>query len=422
MSRRHRVPSYCLHKPSGKAYVRLNGVMVYLDKYNSPKSIERYTQLICEYPTPESRKSFILKPNDGKLTIAELVARYWEWAKTEARYSTEELGVIRSATRPLLALYAHSIAEQFSPLNLKAVREWIIQTGDQRKGRKPAADPTQPNVGHLERSEKHKPVARSYVNRLTTYARRLFKWATANGLLPVSVYQSLECVDGLRYGRCDEVREPQQVMPVPIADVEKTLPHLQPEVQGLVKFQLLTACRPDEATIIRQCDIDRSKAIWEYQPAQHKCKWRKQQRTILINEQAQAVLTPFIAQCENEQDYIFNPQRAVARQNEKRRDSGKFVKRNYTRKANPIGRATERYADDTYRRAVIRACERAGVQQWTPNRLRHTAATLIDQRFGRLQASLVLGHSSPDTTAIYADRNLPLYREVITQFSVPLSG
>jgi hypothetical protein len=103
-----------------------------LGKYETPESKTRYRQLIAEYPTPESRKSFIPKKSeaDAKLTVAELCARYWLFAKDY--YSADELGVIRAASRPLVALYAALPAEQFGAIAMKAVRTYIIQQGDQR--------------------------------------------------------------------------------------------------------------------------------------------------------------------------------------------------------------------------------------------------------------------------------------------------
>ena len=41
-----KVPSYCLHKRSGRAVVRLNGKDHYLGEYGSPSSQEEYQRLI----------------------------------------------------------------------------------------------------------------------------------------------------------------------------------------------------------------------------------------------------------------------------------------------------------------------------------------------------------------------------------------
>ena len=50
--------------------------------------------------------------------------------------------------------------------------------------------------------------------------------------------------------------------------------------------------------------------------------------------------------------------------------------------------------------------------RWSPNRLRHTAATEIRKRFGLEAAQVTLGHSQADVTQIYAEKNLTLAVEV----------
>ncbi|MCX7424739.1 MAG: tyrosine-type recombinase/integrase [Planctomycetia bacterium] len=50
--------------------------------------------------------------------------------------------------------------------------------------------------------------------------------------------------------------------------------------------------------------------------------------------------------------------------------------------------------------------------RWSPNRLRHTAATEIRQRFGLEAAQVTLGHSQADVTQIYAEKDLTLAAEV----------
>jgi integrase len=43
---------------------------------------------------------------------------------------------------------------------------------------------------------------------------------------------------------------------------------------------------------------------------------------------------------------------------------------------------------------------------WTPHRLRHSRATTIRREFDIEPAQVILGHSKPDTTVIYAARDL----------------
>jgi integrase len=63
----------------------------------------------------------------------------------------------------------------------------------------------------------------------------------------------------------------------------------------------------------------------------------------------------------------------------------------------------DRYTTRAYAHVIARACRRAGVPVWGPNRLRHLAATSLRREFGLDVAQVVLGHASPDTTLIYAE-------------------
>jgi len=44
--------------------------------------------------------------------------------------------------------------------------------------------------------------------------------------------------------------------------------------------------------------------------------------------------------------------------------------------------------------------------RWHPHQLRHTRATEIRKRYDVEAAQVILGHSKPDTTLIYAERDL----------------
>jgi integrase len=61
------------------------------------------------------------------------------------------------------------------------------------------------------------------------------------------------------------------------------------------------------------------------------------------------------------------------------------------------------YDVKAYRRAIARACERAGVPSWHPHQLRHNAATRYRRERGIEVARVLLGHRSAVTTAIYAE-------------------
>ena len=70
---------------------------------------------------------------------------------------------------------------------------------------------------------------------------------------------------------------------------------------------------------------------------------------------------------------------------------------------NGTAKAGDVYPVRSYRQAVERAAERAGVEHWTPQRLRHTKATDIRKDFGLDAAQAVLGHRGAKITEIYAE-------------------
>ena len=59
--------------------------------------------------------------------------------------------------------------------------------------------------------------------------------------------------------------------------------------------------------------------------------------------------------------------------------------------------------------------DRAGVERFSPNRLRHSAATRLRKEFGLDAARVVLGHRSARVTEIYAELDLEKAREAIEE-------
>ena len=90
-------------------------------------------------------------------------------------------------------------------------------------------------------------------------------------------------------------------------------------------------------------------------------------------------------------------------------------------------RPRESYDTASYRHAITRAVgllnkarlkedpKAKPVADWSPNQLRHAAATEIRKKFGLEAAQVVLGHSTADITQVYAERNQALAAQVIRQ-------
>ena len=85
--------------------------------------------------------------------------------------------------------------------------------------------------------------SRKYINKNIGRIRRMFKWGVAKQLVPVTSYQALLTVDGLKKGKT-AAKEMAPIMPVAEDLVEATLKHCRPIIAEMVKFQQLTGCRP----------------------------------------------------------------------------------------------------------------------------------------------------------------------------------
>jgi integrase len=63
----------------------------------------------------------------------------------------------------------------------------------------------------------------------------------------------------------------------------------------------------------------------------------------------------------------------------------------------------DHFTSNIYQKAILRACRKAQLPKWSPNQLRHSVGTWVETEYGREDARCVLGHTTPQTTAIYAE-------------------
>ena len=253
----------------------------------------------------------------------------------------------------------------------------------------------------------------TYVNNLMKSVVRMFKWAVTEEKVPPSVPDALTKVAGLRRGRDPRVREPNPVRPVPEEHFKPVVDAAASHIAAMLQVQRLTGMRPDEVTIIRPCDIEKGPEVWVYRPNSHKLDWLGQDKEILLGPRAQEILEPWIGGREPE-EYLFSPREAAeanARELEKRRKRPRSKKVRISKARPP----REHYNDRGYRQAVLRACRRAGVPEWSPGRLRHSAGTEIRKKYGAEAAQLVLGHRNLSTTEIYAEKNREKYEEIVKE-------
>lgn len=398
-------PKYRLHKPSGQAVVTLSGHDIYLGRFNTPQSRGEYDRIIAEWLTNGRR----LTGKGSDLTVNEMLAAYVDFARTYYRQldgqPTNEFNDTLLSVRPLRQLYGHSLARDFGPLALKAVRKEMIRSN----------------------------LCRNEVNKRIGRVVRAFKWAVAEELVPADVHHGLQAVDGLKKGR-SPARESEPVKPVPDAFVDAIQPYVLPPVWAMIQLQRLTGMRPGEVIQMRTCDLDTSGKVWTYRPATHKTAYRDQERIVTIGPRAQEILRPWL-----KVDLLaplFSPQEAIAAQNQdkrKRRKSRVQPSQVCRRKAKPRRAPQEMYTVASYRRAIERGCilafdmpkelrvirkelpeaERKELRRraakwraehvWHPHQLRHNAGTWLRKKFSLDVARCVLGHRSSAVTETYAE-------------------
>ncbi len=403
MPRRNgRVPSYCLHRPTGQARVIVDGKHIYLGKYGSQESRAKYSRILAELAArTDNRLAPDSTPDGCELEIDELILRYLQFAETY--YSkdgkpTKEFTCMKEALRPLRELFGSTAASQFGPKGLKTVRQHMVD-----------------ECG----------LCRNVVNRRVGRIKRVFKWSVAEELVPASVWHALQTVTGLRYGRTD-ARETEPIRPVADEHVEMLLPFVSPQVAAMIQVQRYTGMRPGDVVKMRMQDIDRSDEVWLYEPLDHKNRWRDHRRIIPIGPKAQAVLEPFLDRApeaflfsprESEEWRLANRAANAGRQRKTKvypcelRARKKLKEARRRRKSKrPKG---DCYDTTSYRRAInygLRKAAKAGVEipHWHANQLRHTRGTEVRKTDGLEAAQCVLGHRRADVTEVYAERNLGL--------------
>jgi integrase len=412
-----RVPSYRLHRASGKAVVTLSGRDHYLGEYNSPGSHERYRELLGRWLA--GGKKLPAETPSAPLSVAEVLLSYLEYC--EKHYASRRgcdalLARIKAALRPVRELFGSEPVDGFRAKALMLVRQKFIDAGHNR----------------------------STVNAKIGAIKRCFKWAAREEMIPVATYHSLSTVEGLRNGDA-AVPESKPVPPVADDVVDAIRPHLSRQIWGLIQLQRWTGCRPGEAVSIRGIDIDRSGLVWIYKPEHFKSEHLGHQRAIALGPKAQEVITEFLRP-----GYLFDPreeerERLAARSAARRTPLSCGNRPEINRKRQRRRGPGSCWTACSYRVAIERAClktwplpeslrrkpgERSkawrvrlgdrwsDVLRWkadhtfAPNQLRHLFGTKVRRDFGLDGAQVALGHAHADVTQVYAERDLQLAVEI----------
>jgi len=369
-----KLPTLYHHKPSGQGRITYQGQNVYFGNWHDPETEKRYKRWCAELLVDDG-----LPVQDAEaVTINVLAAHYLTYCSQYYGPDSAECGNVKRAVQTVLELYGATPANEFTPKNLKAVRAMLLE------------------------QTKPKPLSRSTINKYTRLARRMFKWGASEGIIEYNVYAALGTVEGLRKGRT-KARETRTIEPVPEQDLQSVLKIAPRILRDMITLQSLSGMRPGEICGLRRRNIDTSREVWTVEITDHKMAHLEDARPrfAAIGPRGQKILKRYLLRPDSA--YLFNPREAIKQKAEQapthRRRGQKITPRKTGRKVQ------DHYTTSSYRKAITRLCQEAKIKPWGPNSLRKYAATKVREKYGLDAAQAVLGHSSADTSEIYAKVN-----------------
>jgi len=415
----------------GRARIRLDGRTYWLGEFGSPEARRLEDRIVGAWlaagrklpegfdplasagppapgPTPPAVAVAAAPPPPAlppaagdDITVGELCQRWIAWIKAERLTHGQDTSLLAGARQAVYALRRHWAmrASQFGPRALAEVRVALANEPVRVVSRKRKAKTETPNTSARKPPKPTKPPryrSRNTVVDTIGRVRQLFRWAVSRELVAPDRVHALASLEPLLPGQTRAVERPP-VRPVPDDVFEATLAKLPPVMADLLRVCRLTGSRPGEVCKMTTRHIDMRGEVWVYSPPEHKNAWRRHDRNVAIGPRAQAVLRRYIGNRSLDAP-LFSPRESeVARGRKPGRHHRDF------------------YDDCQVCRAVVRACEKHGIQRWTPYQLRHARLEEVRDHFGLDHAQAVGGHKHARVTEVYASVNRRKAQEVARQ-------
>ena len=139
-SKQPKLPKYCLHKPSGRGYVTIEGKQHYFPgKHGSPESLQAYDEFIGNY-LANGRKLPSTEPPPkppnipGTMTCRELAIQFLEWSVS--RYDAKGHSHCWAAMYFLTKYFGNVPVDDFIPVSLEHLQKRMaVETADPPPGK-----------------------------------------------------------------------------------------------------------------------------------------------------------------------------------------------------------------------------------------------------------------------------------------------
>jgi hypothetical protein len=122
---RKQLPKYCCHKPSGRAFVRIEGKMYCLGKYGSEASRREYDRMIGEFVANGRQGAYasdeILVENFIALFLAHM-EKNLHYPRSTKNQTSRLLGIVND-------LYGKQPVSEFGITALKTIRQRFVDQG-----------------------------------------------------------------------------------------------------------------------------------------------------------------------------------------------------------------------------------------------------------------------------------------------------
>jgi integrase len=334
-------------------------VMRSLGKFGSDEAKKKYVQLIKEVESDGVTATIKGQPG---LMLIELAGPYFQHQREWL--SNRDFHRHKVAINSVLDLYGETVATEFGPLALSVVRDSMVRHG----------------------------YCRRLINQMVSIIRQWFRFCVSKELIPTETWLALKALEPLKKNRTIAPDHPK-VLPVDSDVVERTIKHLPGMLADMVRLQQYTGMRPGEVCLMHTSDIIKKwrtvdgVEVWLYRLERHKTRWRGFRREIPLGPKAQLLLRKYM----KVEGFLFNPRECY------RKTHPHLLK---NRGSRAMG---DHFNSNIYQKAILRACRKAQLPKWSPNQLRHSVGTWVETEYGREDARCVLGHTTPQTTAIYAE-------------------